>query len=710
MRRRISKILAFFVVLLPACVLLLPACRRASRRPPVVLISIDTLRADHLPAYGYDKVSTPAIDSLRRDSILYSEAYSHVPLTLPSHVTLLTGLLPPKNGVRDNLGYVLSPAHPTLATLLKKNGYATGAAVSAVVLMSATGISQGFDEFDDHMMTGSTSLSIGEIQRPGYDSEKIAEAWIARHQDSPFFYFLHLYEPHTPYEPPEPFKSRYAASPYDGEIATSDDIVGRLVGFLRAKGLYDRSLIVLVSDHGEGLGEHGEDEHGILLYRETLHVPLLVKLPSGRRAGERIETTVALVDVAPTVLAQAGADAPPGLSGRSLLSEGPVRRIYSETFYPRYHFGWSDLASLTDREFQYIHGARDELFDFVKDPSELANLAPGLPPAFRSMRNELAAMDRPEQAPGAADAEQVQKLAALGYIGAGRAPAASGPLPDPRDHVGEIRDLKTAMRLYAQRKYEEAIAAFRDLLRRHPQMSDGWGALASAFHKIGRNPEALEALRRQDALQPGDPNILASFATEYLEMGDPAQAKLYAERSIAVHGPAEAHQVLATVYLTQKDYAAAEREALLAKGGYRSRRMPDVILAQVRKARGDLPGALEILDSVQAERRNAGQGPISDVSAYRGDILARMGRNSEAEAAFHDEMQYFPNNPKAWTGLAILYASEGRGPEAHATLEKMVESSPNPRSFEAAAQAFQVLGDTAEARRLLVRARSAAGR
>jgi arylsulfatase A-like enzyme/Flp pilus assembly protein TadD len=693
-----------------AALLLPAACRRAARRPPVVLISIDTLRADHLPAYGYEKVATPAIDALRRDSILFSEAYSHVPLTLPSHVTLLTGLLPPKNGVRDNLGYVLSPSHPTLATLLKQRGYATGAAVSAVVLISATGVSQGFDEFDDRMVTGSTSLSIGEIQRSGYESEKIAEAWISRHSSEPFFYFLHLYEPHTPYDPPEPFKSRYPAVPYDGEIATADDIVGKFLSFLKSRGLYDPSLVVVVSDHGEGLGQHGEDEHGVLLYRETLHVPLLVKLPGKRRAGEKIETTVGLVDVAPTVLESTGADSPSGLSGRSLLTSGPVRRIYSETFYPRYHFGWSDLASLIDLRFQYIHGSRDELFDMIQDPSELKDLSAGLPPAFRSMRNELAAMDRPEQTPGAADAEQVQKLAALGYLGAGRAPAASGPLPDPRDHIGEIGELKSAMRLDAERKHEEAAAALRQLLVRHPQMSDAWGALANALHKAGKNREAIDALQRQDALQPGDPNILASFATEYLESGDLAQAKLYADRSIAIHGPAEAHQVLASVFLAEKNYAAAEQEALRARGGYRSRRMPDVILAQVKKAQGDLPGALEILDSIQAERRTAGQGPISDVSAYRGDILARMGRNADAEAAFREEMQYFPNNPRAWTGLAVLYASEGKSGEARETLEKMVASSPSLRTFEAAAQTFEVLGDATDAQRLRARARSSGGR
>ncbi|MGH9442466.1 MAG: sulfatase-like hydrolase/transferase, partial [Thermoanaerobaculia bacterium] len=682
MTRRILAAAALAALLLPA------ACRKESRRPTVILISIDTLRADHLPVYGYDKVATPAIDALRRDSILFSEAYSHVPLTLPSHVSLLTGLLPPRNGVRDNLGYVLSPSHATLATMLKRRGYATGAAVSAVVLMSATGVSQGFDEFDDKMMTGSASLSIGEIQRSGYESEKVAESWIAGHERDPFFYFLHLYEPHTPYDPPEPFKSRYAASPYDGEIATADDVVGRFLQFLRARNLYDSSLVVLVADHGEGLGDHGEDEHGVLLYRETLHVPLLVKLPRQDRAGQRVDFPVGLVDVVPTVLEVTGTALPGGLSGRSLLAGGPPRRIYGETFYPRYHFGWGDLASLTDQRYQYIHGSRDELFNLVSDPAERNDLSGGLPSAFRSMRNELFAMDRPEQTPGAADAEQVQKLASLGYLGAGRAPAVSGPLPDPRDHIGEIRELKNAVKLDAERKHAEAADALREVLRRHPRMSDGWGALANALHKLGKNREAIEALRHQDALQPGDPNILASFATEYLELGDTAQAELYARRSIAIHGPAEAHQVLASVYLAQKNYDAAQDEAERARGGYRSRKMPDVILAQVRKARGDLPGALRILDSVEADRKAAGQGPISDVAAFRGDILARMGRSREAEDAFHQELEYFPNNPRGWAGLAILYASEGRGTQARETLQKMVRNSPSPRTLEAAAQAY----------------------
>jgi arylsulfatase A-like enzyme len=242
-------------------------CRRAERFPgaPVVLISIDTLRADHLPAYGYKGVETPALDALRRDSILFENAISHVPLTLPSHTTILTGLLPFGSGVRDNVGFTLKPEVETLPGLLRSHGYATGAAVSSVVLARSSGIASSFDFYDDAMESVAPGESIGEIQRSGFETERLSEKWLASASARPFFFFLHLYEPHTPYEPPEPFKSRYAASPYDGEIATADDIVGKFVAFLKSQGAYDRSVIVLLSDHGEGLGQHGEDEHGVLL-------------------------------------------------------------------------------------------------------------------------------------------------------------------------------------------------------------------------------------------------------------------------------------------------------------------------------------------------------------------------------------------------------------------------------------------------------------
>src|SRR5262245_37641685 len=388
---------------------------------PVVVISVDTLRADHLPAYGYRGVATPGLDALRKDSVLFENAYSHVPLTLPSHTTLFTGLLPPQNGVRDNLGYALGPGPATLASALKAKGYATGGAVSSIVLSHATGVSRGFDFYEDSVEPTRMNQTLSRVQRDGAETTALLAEWVHARGEGPFFAFLHLFEPHSPYEPPEPYRSRYPLA-YDGEIARADEIVGAFLKGLKERGIYDRALIVFLSDHGEGLNDHGEDEHGVLLYREAIHVPLLVKLPRGKRAGETIATPVALVDVFPTVAEQVGVPLPAGLAGRSLFAkaasppEGAARRIYSETLYPRLHLGWSDLASLVDDRNQYIESPRPELYDIVTDPGEKTDLAAGLPPAFRSMRVELAGMARPLQAPGTSDPEQVKKLASLGYI------------------------------------------------------------------------------------------------------------------------------------------------------------------------------------------------------------------------------------------------------------------------------------------------------
>ncbi len=298
------------------------ACRRdglTAPGAPVVLISVDTLRADHLPAYGYANVQTPNLDALRKDSVLFANAYSHVPLTLPSHVTLFTGLLPPQNGVRDNLGYALGPGPATIASTLKAAGYATGGAVSSVVLSHATGVSRGFDFWEDDVEPTRVNQSLSRVQRGGDETERLLAGWIGSHASGKgrVFAFLHLFEPHAPYEPPEPYKSRYAL-PYDGEIARADEIVGRLIAFLKERGLYDKALVVFLSDHGEGLNDHGEDEHGVLLYREEIHVPLFVKFPGARRAGESVQSPVALTDVFPTIAEVAGVPAPPGLAGRSL--------------------------------------------------------------------------------------------------------------------------------------------------------------------------------------------------------------------------------------------------------------------------------------------------------------------------------------------------------------------------------------------------------
>jgi arylsulfatase A-like enzyme/tetratricopeptide (TPR) repeat protein len=685
------------------------ACRQREvfPRAPVIVISIDTLRADHLPAYGYSRVSTPVLSALRKESVLCENAYSHVPLTLPSHVSMLTGLLPPQSGVRDNTGYTLARGPATLPEWLGKQGYATGAAISAVVMAKSSGVDRGFDFYDDGVEATMPGQSLGTIQRSGFETERIAEAWIGEHAGGPFFFLLHLYEPHSPYQPPEPYASQYRDRPYDGEIATADAIVGKFVDFLKARGLYDSSVLVLMSDHGEGLGDHGEDEHGLLLYREDLHVPLMVKLPGERRGGSRVDRPVGLVDVFPTVSALLGLAPPPAIAGVSLLAaadDARRRPIYSETLYPRYHFGWSDLASLTDDRYQYVHGPRPELYDIVADPTEQKDLASGLPPAFRTLRSRMLALDRPRQAPGASDPEQVKRLAALGYIGSASPSETAANLPDPKDRIPEIRELKAALSLYGERRYEEAIAALRVLLAKNDAMADAWGALAEAQHKVGRYQAALEALEHQDRLTPGSPQILLSFANQYLEMNELDRARLYAERALVSNAPPEAHEVLARIALLRQDYPTAEREANLALEGHMGRKLPYIVLSQVAKSRGDLPGALRLLDEVLEKLNRSGQGEMTNVHYYRGDVLARLERPAEAEAEFRKELSIFPDNALAWTGLALLYASEGRMEDTRRMVDGLLRAVPTPRGYRAAAETLRILGDPSGARQLETRA------
>ncbi|HET6898251.1 MAG TPA: sulfatase, partial [Vicinamibacteria bacterium] len=458
--------------------LLAAACGRGGQTPrvptgtPVVLISVDTLRADHLPAYGYAGVATPAIDRLRADAILFRNAWSPAPLTLPSHVTMLTGLLPPQHGVRANAGFTYRGGlGSSLPGILKAQGYATGAAVSSYVLRADTGLAALFDFYEDGI-DPSAGGAFAEYQRRGDVTAALAQEWVDSHRGGPLFLFLHLYEPHVPYDPPEPFRSRYASSPYDGEIASADAIVGGVLEHLRTQGLYERALVIFTSDHGEGLGQHGEDQHSILLYAEALRVPLLVKLPGRARAGETIDTPVQLADLLPTVAQLLGLPVPADVAGRSVLEPSAAgdRRIYSETLYPRLALGWSELRSLVDGRWHFIRGVRDELYDLERDPAETRDLAGTEASVVARLGAE---MERAHAlvvpAPESVPREVAERLAALGYVGGGSASAAGGGRRlDPRDGLPVLREFQAASRLASEGRLAESETALRRLLDQSP--------------------------------------------------------------------------------------------------------------------------------------------------------------------------------------------------------------------------------------------------
>jgi arylsulfatase A-like enzyme/predicted negative regulator of RcsB-dependent stress response len=705
-RSTTSKNLSTFAVratLLLAIALALGSCHRGTAthfpNAPVILISIDTLRADHLTAYGAKLVDTPAIDRLASDGIVFENAYSHVPLTLPSHVSIMTGRLPYQNGVRSNIGYKLDGnTQETLPRLLARRGYATGAAVSAYVLRGETGLRTIFDFYDDSMEVYS-SATLGELQRPGDQTLRAALGWLDRVEPHRFFLFLHLFEPHTPYEPAEPFRTRYASRPYDGEIATADAIVGRFFDDLQSRGLYDKALIVLCGDHGEGLGDHGEAEHGVLLYREVLHVPLIVKLPGRSMAGKHVAAPAQLVDILPTIVSAVGGKVPAGLPGESLidLAEHPeTRPIYSETLYPRLHLGWSQLRSLTDARDHYIESPAPELFDVGTDPRETRNIREERRRESRAFADDLSKIPlNLQQQQQSANAEERARLAALGYL-SGAAPSGSGPLKNPRDHIQVLAQVQRTFVLNQQGKYRESIDLCRRILRDNPDLVDVYTQMAGNLRRLGRTDEALAAYR--EAIRRS-PQLVDSMAIEIAKLefdrGDLRAAELNARQAMKID-PYDAHFVLAGVAEARRDFRMAEEEARASLGSEDRPRVPALLqLARIFTDEAKLDEALTTIDRAAAAE---GSHPVPTLRSTRGDILARMGRNREAEAAFHDEITHFPDTTEAYTKLALLLASQHRFSEIEPALEAMVKASPKPATYLLAAREMKDLGNDAAAR------------
>ncbi|HVT61417.1 MAG TPA: sulfatase-like hydrolase/transferase [Thermoanaerobaculia bacterium] len=709
-------------ILLAAGAVAWSACgRRGGGEPsvppgtPVVLISIDTLRADHLPAYGYSGVATPAIDALRRDAILYERAYTHTPLTLPSHTALLTGLLPVETGVRDNVGYVLDPERvkrhevPFLPSILHEHGYATGGAVSAFVLLGKTGLGTGFDFYEDSIEFRS-GTGLGGLRRPGSETLRLSLDWLRGAAARPFFFFFHIYEPHAPYQPPEPFASRYRLK-YDGEIATADWIVGQLLAELKRLGAYDRALVVLLSDHGEGLGDHGEDEHGVLLYNEAIHVPLLLKLPGAQLAGRSAAAPAQLTDVTPTVLGLLGLPVPPRLRGARLLGlldpapmiGGGGRRVYSETFYPRLHFGWSDLASLVDRRYHYIDGPGPELYDLARDPGEKTNLLARERRVYADMRRELGRYDRNLAPPSPVDEQTRQAMAALGYLAGAAVHTAAGPLPDPKSQLGSLTDVKRGFAAMAQHDYRLAAATFTQVLAKNPRMADAWEFLGHARQKLGDSEAALDAYAHALRAAGGSPTVAMAAAALYFDLGRLAPAETHARMALAT-SPSFAHGLLAQIALARKDLPGAEREARLAMEGSGLRIGPMIILAEVLHARGRYEEALaETRRAEQAYAGRASQDPalIQGLALVRGRVQADLGDAVAAEASFKEEIARYPEDIRAYPNLAILYALTNRPAAARAALEQMVAAHPSPAAYAAAVKALRALADPAGATAVL---------
>jgi len=533
--RRLLLILTAFTVLYAA------AQTPAKPALNVVLITIDTLRADHLGCYGYKQIKTPNIDALAADGVLFERAFAVVPVTLPSHSSMLTGTYPMLSGMHDFSGNKLSPLQPTLASVLKQAGYQTGAVIGAAVLDSRFGLNQGFDFYYDHFeFSRLDEANLDEMERPGNIVADVALNWLEKDQlvKSPqkkFFLWMHLYDPHFPYHPPEPYSRDYAAQPYDGEIAFADEQVGRLLRFLKEKGIYQNTVIVLCGDHGESLGEHGEKTHGFFIYNATMHVPLIIRLPE-QLPGQLPEKTVArtladpvsLVDIMPTVLEAIGLQVPSQVQGRSLLREirrdpsapdAPANRertLYGETFLPRIHFNWSELRASENTRYHFIDAPRPELYDLAKDPGEVHNLFAEKKAVAEEMRSKLVGMIRDYSA-GKELAEKtgldpalMERLKSLGYAGfsGGGDPSSNDPsissrsLPDPKDRIASYELISNAIADSQHGRYQESIEKLKSVIKTEPNSVPAHYMLGLNFYRLKMFSEAVDELQKTVQLSP----------------------------------------------------------------------------------------------------------------------------------------------------------------------------------------------------------------
>jgi len=637
-----------------------PTRRTPPQYPNVIVITLDTTRADRMGFLGSKRGLTPNLDAMAQQGVVFTRAYSHVPLTTASHTTIFTGTYPQFNHVND-FGVPLSPKLPYLPDLLHQHGYQTGAFVGSLILDPQDGTAPGFDRGFDVYDAGF------HLRRRGADRYQTVErraevvvshalAWLSQVANKPVFLWVHLYDAHDPYDPPSPYKERFASQPYDGEIAYADACVGKLLDALRKHGLYDETLIAVIADHGESLGAHGENTHGVFLYDETLHVPLLIKLPLNRAAGKRIETRAGLVDVAPTILGAAGITPPAEMQGQSLLESIKAsgytnagsstivssltagsqedRPTYAETDYPHRAFGWSALRALRAGKYLYVQAPEQELYDQTNDPGETRNVAESskavagtLASQLVDFRNKtsqtLISLAKP-------DPEQMQKLQALGYVSSDTNPAQDQKMLsgiDPKVRIEISNLLHAAMFDVEDARYEQAIPLLERALAAQPDMPVANLQYGLAQARLNHFDKAISPLRKAVTLQPDNGMGHYELGLALFQTGDWKAAAPEFEAAVA-RAPrwADAHFSLAAVYarIERVPDAMTELDSTLgiSPDHYRANLLRGRILALQGNPLGAL-GNLEKATKVQPDSREA--------HLFLADAYAQLGRVADAQ-------------------------------------------------------------------------------
>jgi arylsulfatase A-like enzyme/predicted Zn-dependent protease len=666
---------------------------RGVDRPNVVLVTLDTTRADHVHCYGDQGARTPALDALADRGVLFSQAASAAPLTLPSHCSIMTGLYPTYHGVRLNGTTALSQTQTTLAEVFRKRGYETAAFIAAFVLDGRWGLNQGFGTYDDQFdMRKFKHLDLAGVQRPANEVVDAALGWLERHRNAPFFTWIHLYDPHSPYVPPEPFRSQFTsrgpAGLYDGEIAFADGQIGRIAAWLRSAGLDERTVVVVVGDHGEGLGSHGEGTHGYFLYDYAVHVPFIVATPFDELRGVRVPAQVSLVDVFPTVLDLAGIPSKSRVHGRSLLplmfgQDAPdTLYAYSESMTPNLQYGWSPLRSLRTPRYKLIQAPRLELFDLQADPAEGTNVFAQHRAIAARMNQELERLmeetSRNAPAPEAAnlDKETVQRLAALGYIGTttpARAAAGTGTtLADPKDKLEVFTAVQRAGELMMDDDHAGAVQTLELALREEPGMPQALLMLGSSYAELGRRADAIAQFDQVLKQDPESVQALIGMANVLMQEGRIEDVVTLCKRTLSLDPRnSQAYALLGDVYIEQRQPSLAlpylEKAVEIQPKITQNRLNLAACLIEAKQ----LPRAEATLKEIVREHPK-----FPGTQFNLGVLYEEQQRPDDARAAYVAEIANHPNSFKARFNLGKVLAAQGDWPGSIEQLREVVRIAP----------------------------------
>lgn len=652
-----------------------------------IIVTVDTLRVDRIGCYGYKDVDTPTMDLFAKRGIKFENCISPTPLTLPSHSSIMTGTFPAFHGVRDNGGFLVPPELKTLAELFKENEYDTAAFVASYVLDSKWGLNQGFDFYYDRFdLSQYKSISLGNVQRRGDEVIDQALPWLEDHKAKPFFAWIHLYDPHTPYDPPSPFKEQYPNRPYVGEIAYTDSQLARLWQYLEEENLIENTILIFASDHGESLGAHKENAHGFFIYQEAVHVPLIIVTPFESLFGQSRSTVVSLVDILPTMLEMASIPVPSTAQGKSLQPllfqdrEDPEAFAYSETYYPRLHYGWSELTSVQTGRYKLIVAPRLELYDLEIDPQESTNLLDTESHEARRLKDLIDVFTEETEKNALKldynqmDEDSRQKLAALGYLGTITETSLEGKkLGDPKDKITIFNQLSEARELGLGRKFEAAVRMIEKIIQEDPDVIDAYFTMGNLYFKEKDFEKALEYFFQVLSRQPNDTFTVSNIANSYIMMSELDEAEKFLSSTIDSLPPDS------QINLIMGNINNAQREYDTALAYYKKCLEINPASASAYNAIGGIYVVQKNLDKAEeflreAEKRNT---KLMNIHYNLAQLFEERKDFTQAESEYKKELENIPHNFRASFNLSRIYRLRGDVANEETYLEETLNSNSN---------------------------------